>query len=170
MDSYRRVRIWVWGGGAPSRSRRQRRMGANIVCIQKASGSRSKVHHHRTRMRSGCIQPGEVATPPAWRKFEVVSDHIALNWLLRLAEPRARLARWIVCIQRSDFVVRYAPGGGSLMVVPHALSRDTMSDQVTLCARCLETIGLMDEENDETSVEERDDRVTMLHVATMREA
>jgi Integrase core domain/Integrase zinc binding domain len=104
------------------------------------------------------------------KKIEVASDHITRQWLLSLAEPRARLARWIVCNRGLDFVVRYAPGDGSLMVVPDALSRDTMSEEATLCARSLETVGLMDEENDETSVEERVGRVTVLDVATIREA
>jgi hypothetical protein len=35
------------------------------------------------------------------------------------------------------------------MVIPDALSRDTMDKDLTLCALCLETVGSMEEEMEE---------------------
>jgi RNase H-like domain found in reverse transcriptase len=72
--------------------------------------------------------------------FEVVTDHIALTWLLSLREPKERLARWIVEIQTFGFEVLYKRGDGEHMVVPDALSRDTMNSDVALCHRCLEVV------------------------------
>jgi RNase H-like domain found in reverse transcriptase/Integrase zinc binding domain len=72
--------------------------------------------------------------------FVVVTDHIALTWLLSLREPKERLARWIVEIQMFRFTVCYSRGDGELMAVPDALSRDTMDPEVVLCHRCLEAV------------------------------
>jgi RNase H-like domain found in reverse transcriptase len=55
--------------------------------------------------------------------FEVVTDHIALTWLMSLRDPKDRLARWIVEMQAFDFEVLYERGDGELMAVPDALSR-----------------------------------------------
>jgi uncharacterized glyoxalase superfamily protein PhnB len=60
-------------------------------------------------------------------KFCVVTDHAALVWLMSLRDPKHRLARWILEFQAFDFDVQHAPGDGSLLSVPDALSRDTMS-------------------------------------------
>jgi hypothetical protein len=70
----------------------------------------------------------------------VVTDHIALTWLLSLREPKERLARWIVEIQTFGFEVLYKKGDGELMAVPDAVSRDTMDSDVVLCHRCLEAV------------------------------
>jgi Integrase zinc binding domain len=48
--------------------------------------------------------------------------------------------------QSFDFDMEHAPGNGSIMVIPEALSRDTMDKDLTLCARCLETVGSVKEE------------------------
>jgi RNase H-like domain found in reverse transcriptase len=72
--------------------------------------------------------------------FVVVTDHIALTWLLSLREPKERLARWILEIQMFRFSVCYSRGDGELMAVPDALSRDTMNPDVVLCHRCLEAV------------------------------
>jgi transposase InsO family protein len=79
-------------------------------------------------------------------RFTVVTDHTALGWLMNLREPRERLARWIIGIQEMDFAVMYAPGNGDLMAVPDALSRDTMERDLVFCAKCLESVGAVDEE------------------------
>jgi RNase H-like domain found in reverse transcriptase len=74
-------------------------------------------------------------------RFGVVTDHSALVWLMSLRGPKHRLARWILEFQSFDFEVEHAPGNESIMVIPDALSRDTMDKDLTLCARCLETVG-----------------------------
>jgi RNase H-like domain found in reverse transcriptase len=64
--------------------------------------------------------------------FVVVTDHIALTWLLSLREPKERLARWLVEIQMFRFSVCYSRGDGELIAGPDALSRDTMDPEVVL--------------------------------------
>jgi hypothetical protein len=78
--------------------------------------------------------------------FGVVTDHSALVWLISLRDPKYRLARWILEFQFFDFDVEHAPGNGSIMVIPDALSRDTMDKDLTLCARSLESVGSVEEE------------------------
>jgi hypothetical protein len=68
----------------------------------------------------------------------VVTDHIALRWLLYLRDPRGSLARWVVNVQDLDFRVCYAPCYS--LIVPDCLSRDAreISDKDgTECPRCL---------------------------------
>jgi hypothetical protein len=65
---------------------------------------------------------------------------------MSLRDPKHRLARWILEFQSFDFDVEHAPGNGSIMVVPDALSRDTIDKDLTLCARCLKTVGSVEEE------------------------
>lgn len=65
-------------------------------------------------------------------EFLVVTDHLALKWLLSLKEPRERLARWVVDVQDHDFVVEHR--AGKELVVPDTLSRDTVPKP--LCQRC----------------------------------
>jgi RNase H-like domain found in reverse transcriptase len=77
-------------------------------------------------------------------RFTVVTDHTALKWLMSLRDPRDRLARWMIKVMQFDFVAEYAPGNGTLMAVPDALSRDTMSKELLICQRCLG--GLEDED------------------------
>jgi len=44
-------------------------------------------------------------------KFEVITDHSALLWLLRLkTPPSARLARWILRLQPYDFTIIHRKG------------------------------------------------------------
>ena len=64
--------------------------------------------------------------------FEVVTDHMALRWLMSVREPRGRLARWMMEIQDFSFQVKYSPG--RTLVVPDALSRDAV--QKPLCDNC----------------------------------
>jgi RNase H-like domain found in reverse transcriptase len=79
-------------------------------------------------------------------RFGVVTDHYTLVWLMSLRDPKHRLARWILEFQSFEFDVEHAPENGSIMVIPDALSRDTMDKDLTLCARCLETVGSVKEE------------------------
>jgi RNase H-like domain found in reverse transcriptase len=67
-----------------------------------------------------------------WEKFEVITDHIGLTWLLELLDPKERLARWIVEIQTYNFDVLYEHDDGELMAIPDALSRDTMDKDIVL--------------------------------------
>jgi hypothetical protein len=96
--------------------------------------------------------------------FEVVTDHIALTWLLSLREPKERLARWIVQIQTFGFEVLYKRGDGELMAVPDALSRDTMDSDVALCHRCLEVVQAVVEDAEVV------ERGTMLEADEVRAA
>ena len=66
----------------------------------------------------------------------VITDHCSLKWLMSLKDPRGRLARWMVDVQDFEFTVKYAPG--SALVVPDALSRDSV--EKPLCQRCYKEI------------------------------
>jgi RNase H-like domain found in reverse transcriptase len=80
------------------------------------------------------------------KRFGVVTDHSTLVWLMSLRDSKHRLARCILEFQSFDFDVEHAPGNESIMVIPDALSRDTMDKDLMLCARCLETVGSVEEE------------------------
>ncbi len=43
-------------------------------------------------------------------KFIVVTDHLALKWLLSLKDPRERPARWVLEVQEFDFEISYDKG------------------------------------------------------------
>jgi hypothetical protein len=79
-------------------------------------------------------------------RFGVVTDHSALVSLMSLRDPKHRLDFWILEFQSFDFDVEHAPENGSIMVIPDALSRDTMDKDLTLCARCLKTVDSVEEE------------------------
>ncbi len=54
----------------------------------------------------------------------IVSDHLALKWLLSLQDPRERLARWAMEVQSFDFEISYEKGPN--LVVPDTLSLDAV--------------------------------------------
>jgi transposase InsO family protein len=57
-------------------------------------------------------------------RFEIVTDHLALKWILSLSEPKGRLARWALEISAyGEFQMVYASGSSRMMVIPDALSR-----------------------------------------------
>jgi hypothetical protein len=65
-----------------------------------------------------------------------------------------------------EFEVEYAPGYGTLMAVPHALSRDTMDSDLMLCQSCLggmETEAVQDitEARAELSTEENSGKLSV---------
>ncbi|KAE8964660.1 hypothetical protein PR001_g28983 [Phytophthora rubi] len=44
------------------------------------------------------------------RRFSIVTDHIALKWLMTAKEPAGRLHRWSLTRQEYDFDIQYRPG------------------------------------------------------------
>lgn len=60
-------------------------------------------------------------------EFTVVTDHMSLKWLLKLENPKGRLARWLMLIQQFKFSVEYRTG--SQNIVPDALSRYPVSEE-----------------------------------------
>ncbi len=54
----------------------------------------------------------------------MVSNHLALKWLLSLKDPRERLAGWVLEIQEFDFDILYKKE--SDLVIPDTLSRDAV--------------------------------------------
>lgn len=60
-------------------------------------------------------------------EFTVITDHIALKWLLKIENPKGRLARWIMQLQQYKFLVEYRKGNQN--VVPDALSRSPVDSK-----------------------------------------
>jgi transposase InsO family protein len=69
-------------------------------------------------------------------KFEIITDHIALRWLMSLKEPRGRLARWMVEVLNSDYEILLKPG--STLAIPDCLSR--FDDRRPEYLRCSEEV------------------------------
>ncbi|GMF15134.1 unnamed protein product [Phytophthora fragariaefolia] len=44
------------------------------------------------------------------RKFTIVTDHVALKWLMTAREPVGRLHSWTLTLQEYDFEIQYRPG------------------------------------------------------------
>jgi len=55
-------------------------------------------------------------------RFEVVTDHASLKWLMSLKNPAGRLARWVMELQQFDFFITHRKG--KCMEAPDALSRN----------------------------------------------
>jgi RNase H-like domain found in reverse transcriptase len=81
-------------------------------------------------------------------EFSVVTDHNALTWLMRLSDPKERLARWVIEVQMFAFSVEYLPGEREPMAVPDALSGDPMEQDLVFCGRGMEIVSAMDEAGD----------------------
>jgi RNase H-like domain found in reverse transcriptase len=100
-------------------------MASNWIRVEKAQGGRGTVHHHRDGEPRRNLRPQKFRHVLYGESFEVVTDHMALIWLMSLKDPRERLARWIVDMQTFQFNVLHGKGGGELMALPDALTRDT---------------------------------------------
>ena len=59
------------------------------------------------------------------REFIIKTDHKALIWLLKLKEPRNRLARLVMKIQQYKFKIVYIPG--PLNILADSISREVVS-------------------------------------------
>ena len=64
------------------------------------------------------------------RHFVIRTDHAALTWLRRTAEPMPQLARWLTFIEQFDYEIEHRPG------VKHG-NADGLSRQVTLEVRAM---------------------------------
>jgi hypothetical protein len=60
------------------------------------------------------------------RRFTIVTDHIALKWLMTTKEPAGRLHRWALTLQEYDFDILYRPGRENH--VADALSRGPVAE------------------------------------------
>ena len=59
------------------------------------------------------------------RKFTIITDHLALKWLLTIKNPNARLTRWSLLLQTFDFEILHR--AGKKMSDVDCLSRPVLS-------------------------------------------
>ena len=67
------------------------------------------------------------------RHFRIMTDHIALKWLMDIKEPSSRLARWAIYIQKYDFEIVHR--AGRFLVNADAISRIHQSEQFNYITR-----------------------------------
>ncbi|OWZ00234.1 Retrovirus-related Pol Polyprotein from transposon 17.6 [Phytophthora megakarya] len=67
------------------------------------------------------------------RRFTIVTDHVALKWLMTSTNLTGKLHRWALTLQEFDFDVKYRPG--STNVVADALSRAPTAKALTAIGR-----------------------------------
>lgn len=60
------------------------------------------------------------------KKFTVITDHQALQWLSKMKKPRSRLFKWSLKLGQYDFIIQYKPGDQN--VEEDALSRSPVLD------------------------------------------
>lgn len=61
-------------------------------------------------------------------KFQVITDHSALKWLMTIKDPTGKLARWSIYLQGYDFEIIHRKGEAHLNV--DILSRPTQLNQI----------------------------------------
>jgi hypothetical protein len=66
------------------------------------------------------------------RHFRIITDHIALKWLMNIKEPSSRLARWAIYIQEYDFEIVHR--AGRYLINADAISR-IPSEQINYVTR-----------------------------------
>lgn len=99
------------------------------------------------------------------RRFTIVTDHIALKWLMTATEPAGRLHRWALTLQEYDFKIEYRPGHENR--VADALSRNPVKNSGqqpgTECDAAEElAIGPGDKKNSNVSGRKRKRAVSMV--------
>jgi hypothetical protein len=114
---------------------------ADCLCVAEATGAESRYREAEKECMAVFFVLKMFREHSYEELFSVVTDHPALVWLMSLRYPKHRLARWILEFQTCDFYIQHVPQDGSLMSVPDARSRDTMSTDLVLCANCLEAVA-----------------------------
>lgn len=71
-------------------------------------------------------------------RFTVITDHYSLLWFHKLREPTGVLARWAAQLQQFDFDIVHRKG--KLNVVPDALSRSPLPEEVNILGVLLEDL------------------------------
>jgi RNase H-like domain found in reverse transcriptase len=80
-------------------------VATNGFFFKKIEGGRATLHDNGNRKSCSRVWFTEVQTLLIRGKFEFITDHIALTWLLALRDPKEWLARWIMEMQTYDFDV-----------------------------------------------------------------
>lgn len=60
-----------------------------------------------------------------YKLFTVVTDHSALQWVMGSTKTNSRLIRWVLRLQKFNFVIEYRKG--KLNIAPDALSRSSVT-------------------------------------------
>jgi hypothetical protein len=58
--------------------------------------------------------------------FKLVTDHIAVTWMMKHDNPKGRVARWVVALQEFDYEVIHRPGSAN--AAADAMSRPTNTE------------------------------------------
>jgi hypothetical protein len=61
------------------------------------------------------------------KRFEVITNHLPLQWSCKIKQPAARLARWLIRLENYDFTIKYRKGKNHINA--DALSRWPIDQQ-----------------------------------------